>query len=386
MKRKRKTAVRTPLGELSSHVMLHPGRTERIDFLFLMLVVVLLLFGVIMLFSASQNTSVSDIYGKFASQIRFAAIGLVLMIIISRIDYHVYRRWAPMLFGVIMVAMYAVPIVGFASHGATRQISIGPVSFQPSEICKYCLVIYFAALLSTKKQNDLTNWRNVLRFAIYLGLIVVACILQSHLSAMLLIVGTGFVMLLAAGLPKKYSLFLGGAFVVGGVLLAVFEPYRLRRLLIFTDPFSDKRGDGWQIVNSLYAVGSGGLTGVGFGQSRQKYGYLPEAQNDYIYAIVCEELGFIGGVAVILLFAMLVIRGVQIALASKDTFGMYLGFGIMSIIALQVLVNVGVVLSVLPSTGMQLPFFSSGGTSMVITLAAMGIMMNISRFSTQNKI
>ncbi len=386
MKRKRKTSDKNPLRDLGSYIMLRPGRTERIDFLFLMLVVVLLAFGVIMLFSASQNTSVSDIYGKFASQVRFAAIGLVLMIIISRIDYHVYRKWAPMLFGVIMVAMYAVPIVGFASHGATRQISVGSFSFQPSEVCKYFLVIYFAALLSSKKHSDLSNWKNAIRYAVCLGLVIIACALQSHLSALLLIVCTGFIMLLAAGLPKKYSLSLGGVLVVGGGLLAVFEPYRLRRLLIFIDPFSDKQGDGWQIVNSLYAVGSGGLTGVGFGQSRQKYGYLPEAQNDYIYAIVCEELGFIGGALVILLFAALVIRGIQIALASKDTFGMYLGFGIMTIIALQVLVNVGVVLSVLPSTGMQLPFFSSGGTSMVITLAAMGIMMNISRFNTQNKI
>ena len=369
-----------------SNFMVRPKKSERVDFLLFMLVIGLLCFGLIMLFSASQNTSRENIYSIILRQAGFAALGLAAMFVTSRIDYHAYKKFAAPLFWLTILVMYIVPAWGFASHGATRQISLAGFSFQPSEICKFMLVIYFAALLSGKKHGDLSKWRNVVRYALMLVAIAGACILQSHLSALLLMLAVGLVMLFGAGLPWRYVIGLGGVMAVGGGLLAWLEPYRMRRLLIFLDPFSDPRGDGWQIVNSLYAVGSGGLMGVGFGQSRQKYGYLPEAQNDYIYAIVCEELGFIGGVIVLTLFAMLIFRGMQIAFSAKDNFGNFLGFGIVSIVALQVIVNVGVVLSVLPSTGMQLPFFSSGGTSLIIMMAGLGILMNISRFSTQNKI
>ncbi len=377
---------KTAEAKLLSGIVTRPKRNERVDFMLFMLVFGLLCFGLVMLFSASQNTSRENIYSIILRQLGFAALGLAAMFVTSRIDYHFYKKISAPLFWATMVVMYVVPIIGFASHGATRQISLGGISFQPSEVCKFVLVIYFASLLSSKRHSDLKNWRNVMRFAIILGLVALACVLQSHLSALVLIVAVGFVMLVAAGLPWGWLAGLGGVGAVGIGLLAFLEPYRLRRLLIFLDPFSDTRGDGWQIVNSLYAVGSGGLLGLGFGQSRQKYDYLPEAQNDYIYAIVCEELGFVGGVIVLALFALLIFRGIQISFAAKDNFGTLLGFGIVSIVALQVIVNVGVVLSVLPSTGMQLPFFSSGGTSMIIMLAGLGILMNISRYSTQNKI
>lgn len=372
--------------EFFSHFMFRVKRTERVDFLLFILVIGLLCFGLIMLFSASQNTSRENIYSIIVRQSLMAAAGLVVMFFTSRIDYHAYKKIAGPLFILTLVLMYVVPALGIASHGATRQISLGGFSFQPSEICKFTLVIYFAHLLSSKKYSDLKKPKSLGRYALMLVLVAIACILQSHLSALLLILSVGFVMLFAGGLPWRYVIGLGGVIAAGGGALAVLEPYRLRRLLIFLDPFSDPRGDGWQIVNSLYAVGSGGLLGVGFGQSRQKYGYLPEAQNDYIYAIVCEELGFIGGVFVLILFGLLIFRGMQIAFSSKDTFGTYLGFGIVTIVALQVIINVGVVLSILPSTGMQLPFFSSGGTSLIIMMAGLGILMNISRFSTQNKI
>ncbi|MGN1098409.1 MAG: putative lipid II flippase FtsW [Clostridia bacterium] len=375
-----------PKSKFLSYFMLRPKRTERVDFLLFILVIVLLCFGLIMLFSASQNTSREDIYSIISKQLICAALGLGAMFVTSRIDYHGYRRLATPLFWGTIILMYLVPALGIVSHGARRQISVGGLSFQPSEICKFTLVIYFAALLSGKKHGDLTDKKNVLRYAFYLVIVAGACVLQSHLSALLLIVGVGFIMLFAAGLPWKYVFGLGGIIAAGGGLLAVLEPYRMKRLLSFLDPFADKQGDGWQIVQSLYAVGSGGLLGLGFGQSRQKYGYLPEAQNDYIYAIVCEELGFVGGMLVLVLFALLIFRGIQITFSSKDLFGVYLGFGIVVIIALQVIVNVGVVLSVLPSTGMQLPFFSSGGTSLIFMMAGLGILMNISRFSTQNKI
>lgn len=377
---------KAPRKGLMRNFMLRPKRSERVDFLLFMLVIGLLCFGLIMLFSASQNTSRENIYAIIVRQAGFAALGLAAMFVTSRIDYHVYKKFAAPLFGLTLAVMYVVPILGYASHGATRQISLAGFSFQPSEVCKFTLVIYFAALLSSSKHGDLSKWRNVVRYVAILLVVAGACILQSHLSALLLMLAVGLIMLFGGGLPWKYVVGLGGVAVAGGGLLAVLVPYRMRRLLIFLDPFSDPQNAGWQIINSLYAVGSGGLLGVGFGQSRQKYGYLPEAQNDYIYAIVCEELGFVGGVFVLLLFGLLVFRGMQISFSSKDTFGTFLGFGIVSIVALQVIVNVGVVLSVLPSTGMQLPFFSSGGTSLIIMMAGMGILMNISRFSTQNKI
>ncbi len=389
MEKSRPVKVRGPFAgtrTFFSHFMVKIKRNERVDFMLFILVIVLLCFGLIMLFSASQNTSRENIYSTIVHQVVLAALGLVVMFLTSRLDYHAYRKPSGAIFWVVMALMVIVPVFGMASHGATRQIDLGFVSFQPSEICKFALVIYFAALLSSKKHSDLKNWKNVARYIIILLAVAGTCVLQSHLSAMLLILAVAFVMLIAAGLPWGYIAAMGGAIALGGGALAILEPYRMRRLLIFLDPFSDLRGDGWQIVNSLYAVGSGGMLGVGFGQSRQKYGYLPEALNDYIYAIVCEELGFVGGLFVLALFFALILRGVQISLAARDSFGTYLGFGIVTIVALQVLINVGVVLSVLPSTGMQLPFFSSGGTSLIIMMAGLGILMNISRFSTQNKI
>ncbi len=366
--------------------LVKPSRTERVDFLLLILVLILLCFGLVMLFSASQNTASDDIYGTIIRQARFAVIGLAVMFLVSRVDYHVYKRFAFWIFLAVMLLMYATPLIGFASHGATRQISLGFMSFQPSELCKFALVIYFAMLLSGKRRRDLNNPRNVVLYALLILAVAVACVLQSHLSALLIIAGVGFIMLFAAGLPWKYIIGLGGVGAVGVTALAILEPYRLKRITALFHPEADPLDTGYQILQSLYSVGSGGLMGLGFGQSRQKYGYLPEAQNDYIFAIVCEELGFFGGLIVILLFGMLVVRGMQTAFSAKDGFGMYLAFGISVIIALQVVVNIGVVLSVLPSTGMQLPFFSSGGTSLIIMMAGCGILMNISRYTTQNKI
>ncbi len=371
---------------LRSYFMFKPKRGERVDFFLFALVFALLCFGLIMLYSASLNTSRENIYSIILRQLTFAGLGLAVMFVTSRIDYHIYKRLATPIFWVTLALMYLVPLLGFASHGATRQISIAGINFQPSEICKFAVVIYFAALLTGKRHSDLSKVKNVLRYVGLMAAVAFACILQSHLSAMILITLVGIAMLFAAGLSWKYLAGLGGAFAVVSGVIALVEPYRVRRLLTFLHPFEDPRGDGWQVINSLYAVGSGGLTGVGFGQSRQKYGYLPEAQNDYIYAIVCEELGFLGGMAVLVLFALLIFRGVQIAFSAKDNFGLLLGFGIIVIVALQVIISVSVVLSVFPSTGMQLPFFSSGGTSLIIMMAGMGILMNISRFSTQNKI
>ena len=219
-----------------------------------------------------------------------------------------------------------------------------------------------------------------------LGAFVVTCIMQSHLSAAVVLAAISIMMIIIAGLPMKYIYGVVPFGIIGVLILAFTESYRLDRFRALLDPFAYERGIGWQIIQSLYAVASGGMFGLGLGQSRQKYRYLPEAHNDYIYAVVCEELGFIGGLLVMVLFVLFVWRGMTIALNARDRFGMFLAFGITSIIGIQMLINIGVVLSVLPSTGMQLPFFSAGGTSMLVILSGMGVLLNISKTSRIKKI
>ena len=287
----------------------------------------------------------------------------------------------------MIIAMYAVPIIGFASHGATRQISLGPISFQPSEIAKFALVLYYADRFSDRKTSNLSeDTHNLLVSCGVIALYVIACFFQSHMSAAVVLAGICMLMMIVAGLPMKYFYFLSAIGGAGLTMLGLTASYRMDRFRALFDPFAYSRGIGWQIIQSLYAVGSGGLFGLGLGQSRQKFRYLPEAHNDYIYAVVCEELGFVGGVLVIALFAIFVWRGISIALNAKDRFGMYLAFGITAVIGVQMLINIGVVLSVLPSTGMQLPFFSAGGTSMIVILGAMGVLLNISKSSKIKKL
>lgn len=361
--------------------------SERVDFILLMVIVTLLLFGLIMLFSASSPRALDsgNIYSVILKQGALAIIGCAGMFLTANFDYHRYKKMSRLIMLGTLVIMYIVPIIGFASHGATRQISIGPISFQPSELAKFALVIYFASRFSTRQTADLQHdTKNVMKCVGVVALYIGACALQSHMSAAVVLAGISLMMMIAAGLPLKYLYWVGAAGVAGFAFMAM-ESYRLDRFRALFNPFKYRKGIGWQIIQSLYAVGSGGLFGLGLGQSRQKYLYLPEAHNDYIYAIVCEELGFFGAVAVIALFVLFVWRGMSIALKAKDKLGTLMAFGITSIVGVQMLINIGVVLSVLPSTGMQLPFFSSGGTSLIVMLTGMGILLNISRTSKIKK-
>lgn len=362
--------------------------TGQVDFILLVLILSLLLFGFVMLFSASSPSVADSGVGRMLiRQGAIIAMGSFLMGFAMINDYHMYVKLNGTLFVGSVVVMFLVAFIGFASHGATRQISLGFISFQPSEFSKIVLILYFAARFSRKStQNVVDDWKNIGWCACVLGLYGFACLLQSHMSAAIVLILIGALMMIAAGFPMKWTL-IGGS--VGGLFATLFivtEEYRLNRVLALFNPFKYKQSIGWQIVQSLYAVGSGGLFGLGLGQSRQKFKYLPEAQNDYIYAVVCEELGFIGGVVVILLFVLFVWRGISIALNAKDRFGMYTAFGITCMVGLQMLINIGVVLSVLPSTGMQLPLFSSGGSSLLATMWGMGILLNISKTSKIKKI
>lgn len=364
-------------------------KSGQVDFILLMIIVCLLLFGLIMLFSASSPRALKsgNIYSIIVKQSIISIIGLVGMYFTTNIDYHKYKKFSNPIIFVTGVLMFIVPLIGIASHGAKRQISLGPVSFQPSEIAKFALVMYFAARYSSPKTSSLTNDKNNLYYSVgIIAIFIGFCIFQSHLSAAVVLAVICVMMMIAAGLPMKYLYAVGIVGAAGLGAFALFESYRLDRIKALFDPFKYSQGIGWQIIQSLYAVGSGGLFGLGLGQSRQKYYYLPEAHNDYIYAVVCEELGFFGGILVMLLFAAFVWRGISIALNAKDRYGMLMAFGVTSIIGVQMLINIGVVLSVLPSTGMQLPFFSAGGTSMIVMLTGMGILLNVSKSSRIKKL
>ncbi len=362
-------------------------KNGQIDFVLLFIIMSIMLFGFVMLFSANApKVAKSGVFKVLWSQGRIFLIGIVALFFVMTIDYHRYSGYRKLIFVVTEIIMIAVIFFGNASHGATRQIGSGSFSIQPSEFAKLAMVLYFASYLSDPQTQDLSKRKNLLTAIGIMGTICLTCLAQRHLSATVVIGLIIVMMLYAAGLSNKL-LVSGAIAAVGLIIIAIMGAgYRSDRLVAFVDPFKYKRGIGWQIVQSLYAVGSGGLFGLGLGQSRQKYNYLPEAQNDYIYAIVCEELGFIGGVAVILLFVAFVWRGMAIALRAKDKLGMLTAFGITSIVGVQMLINIGVVLSVLPSTGMQLPLFSQGGSSMLATTIGMGILLNISKTSKIKKL
>lgn len=361
----------------------------QIDFILLVIIICLLLFGLMMLFSASSPSALEkgNIFSVILKQGAISLIGCACMFVTANFDYHGLKKLSRTIIAVTFLMMFLVPLIGFASHGARRQISLGPISFQPSEVAKFALVIFYAARFSNKRTSNLVDDKKNIGISFgVLAVFVGLCFFQSHMSAAIVLAIISVIMMVSAGLPKKYLISAGVAGVLGIAGIGLTASYRLDRIRALFDPFAYERGIGWQIIQSLYAVGSGGLFGLGLGQSRQKYRYLPEAHNDYIYAVVCEELGFIGGLLVLLLFVLFVWRGVSIALNAKDRFGMLLAFGITSIIGIQMLINVGVVLSVLPSTGMQLPFFSAGGTSMIVMLAGMGVLLNISKSSRIKKL
>ena len=363
--------------------------TGQIDFILLVIIISLLLFGLVMLFSASSPSALLDgnVYSIILKQGTISLIGCAGMFFAANFDYHRLKKLSRPIIVVTFVLMVLVPAIGFVSHGATRQISLGPISFQPSEIAKFALVIYYSVRFSTSRTSNLVNdKKNIAISVLVLIMFVGTCFLQSHMSAAVVLSLISIMIMIVAGLPMKFIVILGAIGVAGLAGIGLLESYRLDRFRALIDPFAYERGIGWQIIQSLYAVGSGGLFGLGLGQSRQKYRYLPEAHNDYIYAVVCEELGFIGGLLVLALFVLFVWRGMSIAINAKDRLGMYLAFGITSIIGIQMLINVGVVLSVLPSTGMQLPFFSAGGTSMIVMLTGMGILLNISKSSKIKKL
>lgn len=361
------------------------------------LILVLLVIGLIMLFSASYAYSYyyfDNSYHFITPQALFAVFGLVLMGLISLFDYHHLHKFAFPLFFITLGLLVAVKVLADTSiapilNGGNRWLYIGPVNFQPSEVAKFALVLIFAHLISINYHKMGTFRYGVLPYLIILLMIAGLILVENHVSATLIILAIAAVMLFIGGVKLRWFGVAGGLAGVGILYLVLYSDkfsYALDRIKGWWYPFNPPEGvDTWQTQQSLMAIGSGQALGLGLGQSRQKYLYLPEPQNDFIFAIVCEELGFVGALVIILLFALLIWRGIVVSLNANDKFGTMLGIGITAQVGIQVILNIMVVTNSIPNTGISLPFFSYGGTSLVILLCEMGVLLSISRSSSLDK-
>ena len=364
---------------------------EGVDIPFLTLVLLLLAVGLVMLYSASSAQSEYDtgytISTKYLQkQAVCAGLGLVCMYIFSRIPAHVWFRFAWPLYGVSILLLLSVLVVGESVNGARRWINIAGIQFQPSEIAKFTQIVLFARLTRGFGQDAKKFRYGVLGFGGALLGILVPLALEKLLSAIMLMGMVAVVMMFVAGTSPK-GLLAGAGMAAAFVLVYIsFMGYAGDRVTAWLHPEQDPGDTGYQILQSLYAIGSGGLFGMGFGKSKQKYLYLPFQYNDYIFAIICEELGLVGAVLIIVLFAAMILRGYWIALHAVDRFSTVLAAGLVTLIAVQTILNLCVVTNLLPSTGIALPFFSYGGTALAVNLGEMGVVLSISRHRNQTKL
>lgn len=370
---------------------------NQLDFILLIVVILLLSLGLIMVLSASSPTSLAetgdDSYSYFRKQAIFAVVGVIAMLFISKIDYRFWKKFYKIAYwvSIILLLMVLIPGIGVSSGGASRWIKILGVQFQPSELAKIGLIIFYASYLTDHKDELKGFYTGFIKPFLYLvPVILILILIQDHLSATIIIVAVVGIMMLMAGSRLKYFLTAGTAAGVLGAaglyLMAKFTSkgaFRLARITSFLNPWADKQGDGWQVIQSLYAIGSGGLFGVGLGQSKQKYLYISEPHTDFIFAVLAEELGFVGCAVVIALFCVFIWRGVLTAMKAPNMFGSLVAIGITSLIGLQAIINIAVVTSSMPVTGMPLPFFSYGVTSLLILLCSVGVLLNISRASSK---
>ena len=375
---------------------------EGVDRIFLMLVIIMLCLGTIMVFSASYAYALQnfgDSYYYVEKQILMAVLGLVAMILAAcLVDYLLLEKLAGIFFIVTLALNFATPIWGIVSKGAKRWFTIFGIQFQPSELLKFAVVLLFAYYISKTGDKFKKYKLGLFPPLIVMAAIGVAMLLQSHNSGLIIIILICVAMMYIGDAPKMI-------FVVGfaAAVLLVFltvnynetvvkilvdvtgKEYAGDRLIYWLDPFKDPADKGYQIIQSLYAIGSGGLTGLGWGQSRQKYLFLPEPQNDFIFAIICEEMGFIGAILIIALFVVLIWRGFVIAYHAPNKFSSFVVMGITIKVAIQFLLNIAVVTNTIPNTGISLPFFSYGGTALIMLMGEMGVILSISRYSLHEK-
>lgn len=364
------------------------------DAAFLVIVLILLSIGLIMMFSASYANAYylrGNSLHYIARQLPAALAGVLTMLVASRVDYRIFK---PLALPAYLVSLALLVLVLFMPpiNNARRWIIIGPVNFQPSEIAKFAVIILFAAMVCVNYQKMHTFSYGILPFVLVLAPVVFLLLREPHLSGTVLILLLGLVMMFIGGTDVRW--FAAGAIIAGVAIAAVIvnpdllttlAHYAGDRIEVWLDPFSDPRDKGFQTVQSLYAIGSGGLMGTGIGGSRQKYLYLPEPYNDFIFSVVCEELGFIGATLIICIFALLIWRGFVIAVHCPDRFGSLVAAGLTAQVGLQTLLNIAVVTNTIPNTGISLPFFSYGGTSLMMLLGEMGIILSISRHTPIEK-
>lgn len=375
---------------------------NKFDYVLIITILLLLCLGVVMVLSASAPSSLAkngNSYEYFVKQFGFAISGIVIMLVISKIDYRIYKKyyWLIYFLSVGVLLLVLVPGLGKSANGATRWIKLpGLGQFQPSEITKIGMIIFYAGYLTDHKKELTDFWKGFVKPLIFVAVpILILYKVQNHLSVCLVIAIVTFVMMLMAGVRMLHFTWAGlaGSGAIGILLLKsqmdsasggeAGENFRMDRIKTFFNPWEYASGTGYQMVQSLYAIGSGGLFGVGLGNSKQKYLYIPEPQNDFIFAILAEELGFVGCLAVIALFAIFVWRGIIISMKAEDMYGSLLAIGITTLVATQAIINIAVVTASIPTTGMPLPFFSYGGTALWILLASCGILLNISRSTSK---
>ena len=357
---------------------------EKVDRLFLTLILLLLAVGLTMLYSASFAQSEYDTSYEISTrylqkQAVCAALGLIAMYAASRIPAQFWYRMAWPLYGISIVLLLSVLLFGESVNGARRWINIAGIQFQPSEVAKFTMILLFARLTKQYGRNAKEFRYGVLGFGCALLGILIPLALEKHLSAIMLMGMVAVVMMFIAGTHPKWLLAGAGAAAVFVVVYVTFMGYAGDRVTAWLHPENDPGDTGYQILQSLYAIGSGGLFGLGLGKSRQKYLYLPFQYNDYIFAIICEELGLVGALLIVALFAVTILRGYWIALRATDRFSTVLCAGLVTLIAVQTVLNLCVVTNLLPSTGIALPFFSYGGTALAVNLGEMGIVLSISR-------
>ena len=362
-----------------------------VDYPFLFLILLLLGLGLTMLYSASFAQSLYDTGYEnparyFLKQLVCALLGLAAMYGFSRIPVRFWYRAAWPLYGISILLLLSVLVFGQKVNGARRWISIAGLRFQPSELAKFTMILVLARLTRVYGSRAETFQKGVLGFGMALMGILVPLALEKHLSAILLMGMVAVAMMFVAGTRMKW---LAGGAAAAGLFVVVYISmmgYAGDRITAWLHPEQDPSDTGYQILQSLYAIGSGGLLGLGLGKSRQKYLYLPFQYNDYIFPVICEELGLVGAVGIMALFAAAILRGYWIALKARDRFSTVLGAGLVTLLALQTVLNLCVVTNLLPSTGIALPFFSYGGTALAMNLGEMGVVLQISRFRSQRKI
>lgn len=366
---------------------------KHLDTSFVVIILALLIYGAIMVFSASYPAALSktgDSFHFIRKHILFAVAGIAVMFILSFVDYRVYRRFVFPIFGVGIVLLILVMIPGIGTDLGTvarRWIDLKFTTFQPSEFMKFAIILMFSHLVALNYKRMGTFQYGVMPFAVCLLVTAGMLMLEPHLSATVLIFLIGFVMMFVGGTRLRWFGVLACC-AGGGIAIIVAVKgieYITGRLSGWLHPFEDTQGQNWQTIQSLIAIGSGGIMGRGIGNSRQKYLYLPEAYNDFIFAVVCEELGLIGALLVIVLFVLFALRGYSIAAKAPDKFGFMLGVGLTTQIVLQAILNIAVVTNTVPNTGISLPFFSYGGTALLMQLGEMGILLNISRNAVMEK-